>query len=372
MESSAGREATCWYTFSTLDLDVRFGDRTPRRLGLYFLDYDDLKRSERIDVLNEGGQVLDSRVISEFRGGRYLIWDVVGPVRFRITPLSGPNAVVNGVFAGPVPGAAGGATGGAAAPAASGTNLAFRKPTTTSSRSSWSTPSESGGVDGVKDGRFGFHTAHEPAPWWEVDLQQVATIGEIRVFNYRENEVVAERARSLRALLSTDGLTWRQVHAQDRTFGTDGQPLRIMVGGVQARYVRLQLASPNYLHLDEVEVYGAGGGAASAGASRPIDALPGDTNPGPLGTTWDVVELGIRSVWTRRGQGNVFDVQWPGLRGSADVLLTGTTIVIDRRDETGLRCRYQGVLDGASMQGVFSCDNGATNVPWRATIRREP
>ena len=27
-----------------------------------------------------------------------------------------------------------------------------------------------GAVDGIRDGKYGFHTGHEPNPWWQVDL----------------------------------------------------------------------------------------------------------------------------------------------------------------------------------------------------------
>ena len=40
-----------------------------------------------------------------------------------------------------------------------------------------------GGVDGVKDGTFGFHTARQPNPWWQVHLGQSTIIGRIVVFN---------------------------------------------------------------------------------------------------------------------------------------------------------------------------------------------
>jgi hypothetical protein len=38
----------------------------------------------------------------------------------------------------------------------------------------------------------------------------------------------------------------------------DGKPLRLELGGVIARYVRLQLPGKNYFHLDEVEIYPVG------------------------------------------------------------------------------------------------------------------
>ena len=40
-----------------------------------------------------------------------------------------------------------------------------------------------GGCDGVKDGKWGFHTAEEANPWWRVDLGQPMAIDRIVVFN---------------------------------------------------------------------------------------------------------------------------------------------------------------------------------------------
>jgi len=40
-----------------------------------------------------------------------------------------------------------------------------------------------GAVDGVKDGRYGFHTAAEPNPWWQVDLGRASEIARVVVFN---------------------------------------------------------------------------------------------------------------------------------------------------------------------------------------------
>jgi hypothetical protein len=44
------------------------------------------------------GTVLDTRTISSFHNGIYLSWNVSGHVRFRVTCLSGANAVVSGLF----------------------------------------------------------------------------------------------------------------------------------------------------------------------------------------------------------------------------------------------------------------------------------
>src|SRR5207237_361825 len=64
--------------------------------------YDYGPRSERIDVLDAGtGTVLDSKTLSNFSGGQYLVWNVAGHVQFRITNLvGGSNAVISGLFFG--------------------------------------------------------------------------------------------------------------------------------------------------------------------------------------------------------------------------------------------------------------------------------
>jgi hypothetical protein len=138
-------------------------------------------------------------------------------------------------------------------------NLALNKP---ARQSSARYPGSQGGVDGIKNGQFGFHTEEEPNAWWDVDLQHTVAISEVRVFNRRDN---ADRARTLQVLLSQDGATWTRVYAHGGSiFGADGQPLRIPLNGAVGRWVRLQLAESNflqlnstdYLHLDEVEVLG--------------------------------------------------------------------------------------------------------------------
>ena len=40
-----------------------------------------------------------------------------------------------------------------------------------------------GGCDGVKSGRWGFHTANEPRPWWQVDLGRLTPIDRVVLYN---------------------------------------------------------------------------------------------------------------------------------------------------------------------------------------------
>ncbi len=61
-------------------------------------------RSEQISVIDtRTGDVLDSRTISNFSNGRYISYDLTGGVTIQITRLSGPDAVLSGVFFDPSP-----------------------------------------------------------------------------------------------------------------------------------------------------------------------------------------------------------------------------------------------------------------------------
>ncbi len=123
-----------------------------------------------------------------------------------------------------------------------------------------------GAVDGVKNGRFGFHTRANQKPWWQVDLGKSLPLDRVVIFNRCDGNVQARTARIM-VLLSDDGQAWTQAYQHDGTefFGqTDGRPLSVSLGGAKARFVRLQLPldvvnrEKQYFCLDEVEVYRIG------------------------------------------------------------------------------------------------------------------
>jgi hypothetical protein len=123
-----------------------------------------------------------------------------------------------------------------------------------------------GGCDGVKDGKYAFHTAQEPNPWWQVDLGESVPIRRVIVYNRLDYEPGLHNADHLRVLTSTDGKEWVARHENDgKHFGgvSGAPPLEITfpADGVRARFVRLQIPSsqPVFFHLDEVEVYGGPG-----------------------------------------------------------------------------------------------------------------
>jgi len=120
-----------------------------------------------------------------------------------------------------------------------------------------------GAVDGVKDGKYAFHTDRQPNPWWQVDLRQPVPIGRIVVYNRLDYALGLHNADTLLVLASDEGKTWRRVHEnQGKHFGgvSGAPPLDVTfpAGNVKARFVRLTIPSPQpiWFHLDEVEVFG--------------------------------------------------------------------------------------------------------------------
>jgi hypothetical protein len=120
-------------------------------------------------------------------------------------------------------------------------------------------------VDGNTDGNWArgsvTHTQFESAPWWQVDLAEVQTVQRIEVYN--RADCCAERLSNFYVFVSdvpftsTDPSATRGQPGVWSTFvqGTGGRPTTIPVHRT-GRFVRVQLANPNYLSLAEVKVIG--------------------------------------------------------------------------------------------------------------------
>ena len=135
-----------------------------------------------------------------------------------------------------------------------------------------------GAVDGVKDGKYAFHTGGDPNPWWQVDLGSVQSIARIVVYNRLDYAPGLHNADKLLILTSDDGRQWTlRYDNQGRHFGgvSGAPPLEVVfpAGEVQARFVRLQIPSgqPIFFHLDEVEIYGPADATKNLALHQPAD-----------------------------------------------------------------------------------------------------
>jgi hypothetical protein len=154
-----------------------------------------------------------------------------------------------------------------------------------------------GGCDGVKDGGYGFHTDKQDQPWWQVDLGSPQPLARVVIWNRTE---CPERAAWLQVKLSDDGHDWRTAYHHDGSlfYGSrENKPLTVQLTNQAARFVRIQLPGNDFLHLEEVEVFGPADAARNLALHRPADqsSLSAWSQPHSL-------EGGPVVDWTRRAK----------------------------------------------------------------------
>ncbi|MHC4084092.1 MAG: HzsA-related protein [Planctomycetota bacterium] len=180
-----------------------------------------------------------------------------------------------------------------------------------------------GGCDGIKNGKWGFHTENEEKPWWQIDLGKTTALGRIILYNRCD---IAERNSRIIVLASDDARNFRQVYQHDGTtfFGyTDNKPLVIELSNTEAHYIRLQLPGKSYFHLDEVEIYSQGGKdnialgrAATQSSTSQWSARNAQRSRGY--ETMQVVERGLKLAEDLRHLGAEVDMQVKTLRQVAE------------------------------------------------------
>jgi hypothetical protein len=134
-----------------------------------------------------------------------------------------------------------------------------------------------GGCDGIKTGRFGFHTASgETDPWWQVDLGKPTALDRILIFN--RTDCPPQRTAGIQVLVGLDPETPKfetvYQHNGRAFFGVkENQPLVVAFDkqNVTARIVRLQIPGRSSFALDEVEVYGRDDPKTNIALNRPAD-----------------------------------------------------------------------------------------------------
>jgi YD repeat-containing protein len=97
------RIAACWYSNTSLDMDLNLTDGQQHQVALYVLDWDGNNgRAQRIDIFDAAtGSLLDSRSVSAFSGGHYVVWNLSGHVIIKATSTGIHNAVISGLFFAP-------------------------------------------------------------------------------------------------------------------------------------------------------------------------------------------------------------------------------------------------------------------------------
>ena len=154
------------------------------------------------------------------------------------------------------------------------------RPSRSSSTSQWSWSADaeleaSGANDGRLNGCCGFHTRHEPNPWWQVDLGALHAIESVVIYNRLDQKL---RCVDFDILVSDDGESWAVAYAKRDGVpfgGADGHPFRHdFAPPTTGRFVRIRLAGNNFLHLDQVEVFGFPGEGVRPAAYGTPHATP--------------------------------------------------------------------------------------------------
>jgi len=99
VKSRTARVASTWWEWDSLSIDVYLRDGHKHELALYCVDWDSTRRAQTVDILDgDSNRILDSRHLSAFNTGKYLVWSIRGHVKIRVARTGEPNAVVSGLF----------------------------------------------------------------------------------------------------------------------------------------------------------------------------------------------------------------------------------------------------------------------------------
>lgn len=77
----SSRIAATWYTYSSLTVDLTFTGTGTYQTAVYCLDWDHGGRTETLQMLDANNKVLDTRNISNFGSGIWVVWNLSGHVQ---------------------------------------------------------------------------------------------------------------------------------------------------------------------------------------------------------------------------------------------------------------------------------------------------
>ena len=102
--SNAGsRNAACWYSSDcppSFSFNVSATGTKEYQVALYFVDWDNKDRRVAVEMLDAGtlNLIAPVRIVTDFYGGKYLVFSYNKSAKFRINQVRGDNAVLSGIF----------------------------------------------------------------------------------------------------------------------------------------------------------------------------------------------------------------------------------------------------------------------------------
>jgi hypothetical protein len=199
---NGGRAAAMWWGEVAV-VDVTISDGQTRRVALYMLDWEG-GRTQLVEVLDAAtNTVLDTRTITNFTQGQYVVWQVSGRVRFRLTRQGRFNAAYSAIFFD-------GASGGGGTPPTGSSAATFLR-TDTTTQGNWK------GVYGREGYNVALDASALPA------YARLTSNGQPYLWNRDSTEIRAmQRATTGRVA----GMLWGEELVVDVTI-TDGQAHQI-------------------------------------------------------------------------------------------------------------------------------------------------
>ena len=131
-------------------------------------------------------------------------------------------------------------------------NVALGKPTSASSLNLGTTGA--GIVDGMTNGKFGYHSDLDETPWVSIDLGRPHAIKQIKVLG--RGDGVYDQAVPLSLEASDDGTTYQQIALRAEPF-SESDPWGFQPVALVTRFIRARTLRKSVLVLGEIEVYGS-------------------------------------------------------------------------------------------------------------------
>ncbi|MEO8592805.1 MAG: Ig-like domain-containing protein [Candidatus Solibacter sp.] len=97
--STVDRIASAFYSSNTFTIDLNLTDGASHQVVFYCLDWDTSSRNQTVTILDaRNNAVLDTRGVTAFHGGLYLVYNLSGHLLIKVANTSSLNGVVSGIF----------------------------------------------------------------------------------------------------------------------------------------------------------------------------------------------------------------------------------------------------------------------------------